>query len=79
MRQAQTLTDADIKRVLSFCQARKHSTRDSTSIQFSILAGLRAKELAALRIADVYATDGTVRDQIVLSSELTKGGRVRRV
>ena len=79
MRQAQTLTDADIKRVLSFCQARKHSTRDSTIIQFSILAGLRAKELAALRVGDVYAADGTVRDQFVLSSEQTKGGAVRRV
>ena len=79
MRQVQTLTDTDIKRVLSFCQARKHSTRDSTIIQFSILAGLRAKELAALRVGDVYDSDGTARDQFVLSSAQTKGGRVRRV
>ena len=79
MRQAQTLTDTDIKRVLSFCQARKHSKRDSTIIQFSILAGLRAKELAALRVGDVYNSDGKARDQFVLSSDQTKGGRVRRV
>ena len=45
MKQAQTLSERDIKRVLSYCSTRRHTVRDRTIVQFSILAGLRAKEL----------------------------------
>lgn len=79
MRQAQTLSDADIKRVMNFCNTRRHSQRDRTIIMLSILAGLRAKELAALRVGDVYDTAGAVRDQFVMSGSQTKGGEARRV
>jgi hypothetical protein len=50
MRQAQTLKDTEIKRVLAYCATRQHSARDTTIVVFSINAGLRAKELAALRV-----------------------------
>lgn len=79
MRQAQTLSDADIKRVMNFCNTRRHSQRDRTIIMLSILAGLRAKELAALRVGDVYDAAGAVRDQFVMSGSQTKGGAARRV
>ena len=54
MRQAKTLKDAEIKRVLAYCATRQHALRDTTIFVFSLHAGLRAKELAALRISDVY-------------------------
>ena len=79
MRQAQTLSDTDIKRVMNFCNTRRHSQRDRTIIMLSILAGLRAKELAALRVADVYDATGAVRDQFVIAGTQTKGGHARRV
>lgn len=79
MRQAQTLNDAEIKRVLQFCSARRHCTRDRTIIQMSLLAGLRAKELAALRIHDVYDGTGAVRSQFTLTRSQTKGGHARSV
>lgn len=79
MKQAATLTDAQFKRVLRYCATRKHSQRDATILQFSFNAGLRAKELAALRVGDVYNEDGTVRTQFTLRKEQTKGSRTRVV
>ena len=79
MAQAATLNEAQIKRALRYCQSRKHVARDSTILLFSIYTGLRAKELAALRIGDVYNADGTPRTQFTLSAEQTKGSRTRSV
>lgn len=79
MAQAATLNDAQIKRALRYCQSRKHTTRDSTILLFSLYTGLRAKELAALRIGDVYDAEGRVREQFTLSKTQTKGSRTRTV
>ena len=79
MAQATTLNDTQIKRALRYCQARRHVTRDTTILQFSLYTGLRAKELAALRISDVYDAEGVVRTQFTLSKSQTKGSRARTV
>lgn len=79
MKQARTLSSRDIKRTLNHCSTRKHAHRDTVIVQFSILAGLRAIELAALTVGDVYAVDGTVMDQFTLGAAQTKGNDARRV
>lgn len=79
MKQAQTLSPQDIKRVLNYCYTRRHSTRDRTIIQMSILAGLRAKELAALNIQDLYDHQAQVRSQFTLTQQQTKGQHARTV
>ena len=79
MRQAKTLKDAEIKRVLAYCSTRQHALRDTTIFVFSLHAGLRAKELAALRICDVYDDVGNVHSSFVLSAAATKGARTRTV
>jgi integrase/recombinase XerD len=79
MAQAQTLSDAQLKRVLQWCSTRRHSTRDRTIIQFSFYAGLRAKELAALQRGDVYDEEGRVREQFMLRAAQAKGARARTV
>lgn len=79
MAQATTLNDAQIKRVLRYCQSRKYPTRDTTILQFSLHTGLRAKELAALHVGDVYDTDGTPRAQFTLAPSQTKGAKSRTV
>lgn len=79
MAQAATLNEAQIKRALRFCQSRKHVARDSTILLFSLHTGLRSKELAALRIGDVYDAEGAPRTQFTLSAEKTKGSRTRTV
>jgi integrase/recombinase XerD len=79
MRQAQTLNEAQLRRVLHYCRSRRHPVRDETIILFSFYAGLRAKELAALKRGDVFDEDRNVREQFILSAVQSKGGKTRTV
>ena len=79
MKQAKTLTDRQLKAVLAHCATRRHSARDRAIVLFSFLAGLRAKEIAALRISNVRDEAGAIRDEFTLSPEQTKGRKSRRV
>jgi len=79
MAQAQTLTDTQLRRCLNWCQTRRHSTRDTTIFYVSYHAGLRAKEIAALTVGDVYDEQGAVREQFVLDAVQTKGSKTRTV
>ena len=79
MKQARTLTDKQLKQVLAHCSTRKHAARDRAIVLFSFLAGLRAKEIAALTLANVTDEDGNVREEFTLSPQQTKGRKARRV
>jgi integrase/recombinase XerD len=79
MRQAQTLNEAQLRRVLQYCQTRRHPLRDRTIVLVSFNAGLRAKEIAALTVGDVFDAEGAVRDQFVLQGRQSKGGKARTV
>ena len=54
MRQAQTLNDAQLRRVIQYCRSRRHPTRYDTIILTSFYAGLLAKEIAALTVGNVF-------------------------
>ena len=45
----------------------------------SFYAGLRAKEIAALTLGNVFDDAGTVREQFILGTEQSKGGQRRTV
>ena len=79
MAQAQTLNVAQLRRCLKWIQTRRHTTRDTTIFYVSYYAGLRAKEIAALTINNVYDEQGNVRDDFVLSKSQTKGAKSRTV
>ena len=79
MRQAQTLNEAQFRRVLHYCRSRRHPVRDTTIFMVSFYAGLRAKEIAALKLGDVFDDTGAVRDQFILSVDQSKGGQRRSV
>ena len=79
MAQASTLSDAQIKRAMRWCQTRRYPIRDTTILLLSLNTGLRAKEIAALRIGDVYDDAGTPRTQFTLNKSQTKGNRTRVV
>ena len=79
MRQAQTLSDAQLRRVLQYCRSRRHPLRDETIMLVSFYAGLRAIEIAALTIGDVVDEGGRVRSQFVLKASQSKGGKTRTV
>ena len=76
---ARALIDREIKLALAQCNTRRHGARDRVLVQFSILAGLRACELAALTVGAVYDVGGTPRTSMILHRAQTKGNSARRV
>jgi len=73
MKQAKLLTDAEFKRLTAVINSLRYQSRNHTIIALSFYAGLRACEIAALRIGDVFDEAGGVKDTIYLSSSQTKG------
>ncbi len=78
-KQAKTITPQDMRRLLDFVAANKHSIRNRTMLLATHLAGMRVGEVASLRYGDVYTAEGAVRDQINLIPEQTKGRHARAV
>lgn len=79
MKQAKTLRPDEIKRVLAYVATRRHAVRDRAIIFTSFQSGMRAHEMASLRIADVVDERNEVRSEIILEPEQTKGRFSRRV
>ncbi len=80
MSQARVLTDHEQKRILAVVAQTKHAARNRMAFILSYQAGMRVGEIAGLTVGDVFEADGrTVRSQIRLSSEITKGGHARVV
>lgn len=79
MAQAKTLTDKEQRTVLAVIDRGRHSERNRAMVLTSIWAGMRVGEIASLRIGDVLCVDGSIRDQINLKPEQTKGDKGRVV
>lgn len=73
MKQAKLLTQQERKRLAAVIDSKCHATRNHTAVALSFYAGLRACEIAALRVGDVFDGEGGVRDTIQLSAAQTKG------
>ena len=83
MKQARVLTHAEIKRLLRVVSTTKHAARNRLVVMLSYMAGLRACEIAALKVGDVIneLKDGTweVKTEAVLKSNQTKGNKAQTV
>ena len=79
MAQAKTLSEKDLRILLATIAAGRHAARNRAMVLMSIWAGMRVGEVAALRIGDAVAPDGSIRDQINLLAEQTKGNKGRVV
>ena len=78
-KQAKTLTPAEVRRVMDFIATRPHAARNRAMLLMTHQAGMRVGEVAALRYCDVLNGDGSIRDEIHLSAEQTKGKHSRTV
>ena len=75
---AKVLTEDEFTRVIKLQAASKYSARNIALLYCSFALGLRAKELAALRVGDVMNTaTGILVDVIQLKSAYTKGSKQR--
>jgi integrase/recombinase XerD len=79
MAQAKTLTQAELDQVLRYVSTRKFPERNRAIILTSFWSGLRVGEIAALKIHNLVNEDGTIKAEIRLSAEQTKGGQPRTV
>lgn len=73
MKRAKLLTDAEFKRLTAVINSLRYQTRNHTTVALSFYAGLRACEIAALRVGDVFDEASNVKDTIYLNAGQTKG------
>ena len=73
MKQAPVLTDAQVKKLLKMTSATRHSARNRLVIILSYYVGLRACEIASLKVGDVVDGEGNIKDTVLLTKEMTKG------
>jgi integrase/recombinase XerD len=82
MKQAKVLTHTELKRLLKIVQSSRYADRNRVIVLLSYLAGLRACEIAALKVGDVMSTstDGwEIEQEIRLDSHQTKGSKTQTV
>lgn len=73
MKQAKLLTDIEFKRLTATVNSLRYPTRNHTIVALSFYGGLRAIEIANLRVKDVVDINGEVKDIAYLSAQQTKG------
>ena len=78
-KQAKTLNQNEIRKVLDYTATRKHSTRNRCLLYTTFLSGMRVGEVATLRYSDVVNVDGTIKNEIRLSAQNTKTNEARTV
>ena len=76
---AKVLTSDEFKRLLIVASNSSFEVRNVAIIYCSFGLGLRAKEIAALKIEDVAAPDLKLLDEVNLKRSMTKGEKQRQV
>ena len=79
MKQAPVLTDAQVKKLLKMTSATRHSARNRLVIILSYYVGLRACEIASLKVGDVLDGEGNIKDTVLLTKDMTKGSKANSV
>jgi len=79
MKQAKVINELEMKRLMAVIDAGKHPKRNRVAVMLSYLAGMRVGEIASLKISDVFDSEGSVREQILLKAAYTKGNHARTV
>ena len=80
VKQAKTLTEQDLDRVLEFIETKLHAPRNRALLLITYYSGMRVGEVASLRYVDVVdLKDKSIRRELILSPEQTKGGEARTV
>ena len=79
MKQARVLNEKELNLLLLYINTRRHAARDRLMVLMTFFAGMRIKEVVATTLKDVLANDGTIKYEINLSAEQTKGKYGRTV
>lgn len=79
MGQARTLNEKELKLLLLYISTKKHAARDRAMVLMTYWGGMRIGEVAATKIGDVLAVDGTIKHELRLTAAQTKGRHARTV
>ena len=79
MSQAKVLTEKEIKKVVKLIDTKRHATRNRCMFLLTHGSGMRVGEVASLRISDVLQSDGSIKSEVYLSAQQTKGSKGRTV
>jgi integrase/recombinase XerD len=74
---AKVLSKKEFKGVIEMARIKPHAKRNVALLYMSFGLGLRAKEMASLRIKDITGSDEKLLDEINLTKDMTKGGKQR--
>jgi integrase/recombinase XerD len=78
-KQAKTLTQTELRRVLDYIATRKHAVRNRAVLMTTFLSGMRVGEVASLKYSDVVDSSGAIKAEIRLSAQQTKTKEARVV
>jgi len=78
-KQAKTLNQQELRKVLDYISTLKHSARNRALLMTTFLSGMRVGEVSSLRFKDVVDSDGNIQNEIRLTPEMTKGEFARVV
>jgi integrase/recombinase XerD len=79
MGQARTLNDKELNLLLLYIKTRKFASRDRAMVLMTYWSGARIKEVALTKISDVLDADGTIKREIRLTAQQTKGKYARTI
>jgi integrase/recombinase XerD len=78
-KQAKTLTQTELRRVLDYIATRKHAVRNRAVLMTTFLSGMRVGEVASIKYSDVVDSSGAIKAEIRLSAAQTKTKEARVV
>lgn len=74
-KQAKVLNEQEFKKLLKVCEITRYKERNRMIVMLSFMLGLRAVEIAKLRVSNVVSENGEILDILVLDKTQTKGNK----
>ena len=79
MSQAKVLTQNEIDQVLRYVSTTRYPKRNRLLVLTSFFSGMRVGEIASLKLNDVINEDHSIKNEIKLTAQQTKGKHARIV
>ncbi len=76
---ARVLTSSEFKRVLTIAKDAHFAHRNTAILYCSFGLGLRAKEIASLKISDLFDENLKILEEVNLTRSMTKGEKQRHI
>ena len=79
MSQAKTLTPTEVEHMLQYVAQHSYALRNRVMFLTGLWSGMRVGEIASLTVGDIMNVDKTIKAEVRLSAEQTKGRQPRTV